>query len=480
MTDTAAHPPNKLPLPSWAHSSNLNLDGPTSGEGARSTSCVYAASNDNNNKDPVDNITDNLAAVLTLPTRNSGGEGLLGTGACELHLNQFPGFAPGVANKPIDWNTPIVLRPAPKQISSASHSVKDMFARPENQLAIYSKAPAQAVHKLVQGKPVLREQESDVSSTSSSHVHTSAHHSTGKERNDQNKRNHKESMSHRNSAGGNSKKNMGKSKAPAVSDNEGLGAELHGSGAELQIINNNPDGPYHIHHVEDAITGERRVKHAREDLHFVEWGSYIKVEETWNQVAARHVHRVATLVGHNVVSEATVAKIAFGAGVAATSLVTGYTVYESQPSTPTSKRWFNALAATVTCAATAWCMGQDMVQTPPLQGAGSDLSCQREITTFSPIYNHQKYTSRRTGHVYMSILIALKFEFTGCTPDSHLCARMLKRGVELGDKFYSHDVLDLGILSDTVSYAASVIQAALTRAVSSTVVTGSMPVIQWA
>lgn len=477
MTDTADHPPNKLLLPSWAQSSNLNLDRPASGERARSTSCVYAASNSNNNKIPVNDKTNNLAAELSIPTHNSGGWGLQGIGELELHLNQFPVLAPGVPDKPIDWTTPIVLGPAPKPDSNAHLSVKGMFARTENQLAFNSKAPVLTVHKLAQVKPVPMGQESDVSSTSSSHVHVSTHCLNGKERNDHNKRSHKESMSHRSSAGGNSRKNMGKSNAPTseVFDNES-----EGSDSKAHTVNDNPDGPYHIHHIIDAKDGRLRVIRASEDLHFVEWGSFIKVEETWNQVAARHVHRVATLTGTSGVSETTVAKVMFGAGVAATSLVAGYAAYKSQPNAPAPQRWFNALAATVTCAATTWYMGQDVIQAPLLAGAGSDLSCLSESVTFSPIYNHQKYTSRRSGPVYISILVALKFEFTGCTPDSHLCARMLKRGVELGGKFYSHDTLDMGILSDTVSYAASVIQATLTRAVSSTVVTGSMPVTQWA
>lgn len=479
MTDTAAHPPNKLPLPSWAQSSNLNLDRPARGEGARSTSCVYAASNDNNNLNPVNDMIDLLAAELIIPTRKSGGEGLLGKGEHELHLKQqqqFPRVAPGVADESIDWNTPIDLTHRVEKSLNTPMSVKDMFARTEDKLAVHSKAPARAVHKPIQGKPDIKNQDSDVSSTSSSHVHVSAH-SKGKERNDKNKRNHKESMSHRNSAGGSSRKNMGKSNAPAVEVCEHNGEEAE---VEPRIINDNPDGPYHIHHVMDANDGELRVISAREDLHYVEWGSFIKVEETWNQIAARHVHRVATLAGTNWISEATVAKVVFGTGVTVTSLAAGYTAYKLQPSAPAPTRWFNAIAATVTSAATAWFMGHDIVQAPPLEGSGSELTCLRESTTLSPIYNHQKYTSRRSGHVYMSILVALKFEFTGCTPDSHLCARMLKRSVELGGKFYSNEVLDMGILSDTVSYAANVIQATLTRAVSSTVITGSMPVIQWA
>lgn len=483
MTDTAAHPPNKLPLPSRAQSPNLNLGGPARGEGARSTSCVYAASNDNNNNSiPINDMIDNLAAALKLPTRNSGGEGLLGNGACELHLHQSLGLASEVADIPIDWNTPIVLEPAVKQAPIIPTGVKDMFARPMNQLTGHSKVPAPAVHKLVQGKPDPKSQESDVSSNASSHVHASAQ--SKQDRNDKNKRNHKEAMSHRNSAGGSSKKNMGKSNAPAkVTDNSDCieaADNTNRPGDNNQPTNDNPDGPYHIHYVIDAETGMRRTIYASEDLYFVEWGSFIKVEETWNQVAARHIHRITTLAGSNRVNETTVAKIVLGAGVAATSLVAGYTAYKSQPNAPAPQRWFNALAATVTCAATTWYMGQDVVQAPLLQGAGSDLSCQREPTTSSPIYNYQKYTSRRSGHVYISILVALKFEFTGCTPDSHLCARMLKRGVELGGKFYSQNFLDMGVLSDTVSYAASVIQATLTRAVSSTVVTGSMPVAQWA
>lgn len=486
MTDTAAHPPNKLPLLSQAQSSNLNLDGPVSREGARSTSCVYAASNNNNNTSPVDDMIDNLAAALKLPTRNSGGEGLLGTGVCELHLNQFLGLAPEVVDNPIDWNTPITLGPP---ANPGSNSIKDMFARPMNQLAAHSRAPASAVHKPIQGKPAPKGQVSEVSSPSSSsttgsHVHVNNHNSKGKDCNDKNKRNHKEAMSHRNSAGGSSKKNMGKGNAPAanVSDDGDSGCDTQAQPPKdkPRKIDENPDGPYHVHHVVDAVSGELRVIYAAEDIHFMEWGSFIKVDESWNQVAARHVHRIATLAGTNRISEATTAKIVLGTGIAATSLVAGYTTYKSQPSAPAPQRWFNALAATVTCAATTWYLGQDVVQAPILQGAGSNVTCRRESTTFSPIYNHQKYTSRRTGQVYMSILVALKFEFTGCTPDSHLCARMLKRGVELGGKFYSHDVLDMGILSDTVSYVASVIQATLTRAVSSTATTGTMPVVQWA
>jgi len=418
-----------------------------------------------------------LAAELTIPTHNSGEKGPSRTGGSELHLNKFPGLAPGVSNKPIDWNTPIVLGSPINSRLIESHGVKDMFAKTKDQLAFNSKAPIQTVHKLIPSKPASNRLDSDVSSTSSSLVPTRSHHPQGQDRNDTNKRNHKESLSHRNSAGGSSKKNMGKTSTPSIDADS---STSEGTEQSTPTVNDNPDGPYHIHHIVDANDGRLRVMFAREDLHYVEWGSFIKVEETWNQVTARHLHRLATLAGARGVSEVTVANIVFGTGVAATSLAAGYTAYKTQPTAPAPQRWFNALTATITCAATAWYLGYDVIKAPPLAGAGSDLSCWREQQTFSPVYNHQQYTSRRSGHVYMSILIALKFEFTGCTPDSHLCARMLKKGVELGGKFYSHDVLDMGILSDTVSYAASVIQATLTRAVSSTVVTGSMPVLQWA
>lgn len=275
----------------------------------------------------------------------------------------------------------------------------------------------------------------------------------GKKHNDDSKRTRKEADSHKMSAGGSNKKNMG--------DNSS------------QVVPVAPVEPGTKDNAKPVV-----IYLATDDLEFMEWGSHIGITPSWNHTVAKYAHRVSQMVGLGTVTESGIAAALHGFSIAAISVSAGLLAYKTQSSAPFYQRCINIASASITSGALAVVAGAEIVKAPQLLGAGAPIVCVSEIQTFSPAYNQHKYTSRRSGVVYRHVRDKLMAEFTGCTPDSHLCSRMLKRGFELAGKHYT-GTFDQGVLADTVSFVACVLQITLSRAVSSTVTTGAMPVVQW-
>jgi len=396
----------------------------------------FGPENNNNINNAYVNSTDKRVAALHTNPHLGGGGLLPNLGGCKLHPIKAHDPGKVVATAKAPYNTALT------RLLLDFNAVSSQISGAQNRQPSSNKNL----------KPQNVRQDSSVSGPSSSSK------SSKQQLNDDHKRTHKEAETHKFSAGGSNKKNMNKGIEDILPVDP---PEVAGSEAPV-----------------DEVIPEV-IYLAPDDLEFVEWGSYLSATLSWKHSIIINSLRTLNWLGLTPIVEARGVLMVRGLRIMAASVFASYIAYLNQSQMHSILKCIKLASASVTAGLLAVVTGYETVNAPPLLGAGTPTMCVTESTTSSPPYNHHKYISRRSGHIYKYIRDALLFEFTGCTPDSHLCSRMLKKGAELAGAHYTGP-FDYGVLADTVSSVACLLQVTLSRAVSSTVTIGAVPMVRWA
>jgi len=261
--------------------------------------------------------------------------------------------------------------------------------------------------------------------------------STGAAGNYARSRLHREARTFRYSAGGSSRKGMGK--GPVSNAVASVNSEIFDSDVS-SVVSLNIDFTKHVVEVK-------------------RWGVYSGCDSFLKRLQTAIVMYTRSAI-ENVTSvplnEA--APVCLGA-----VLVGGISVPAIADATqPYLGKWGSrALGVGLASAFVAYNWFVDRDTAPFLEGAGAQTNMVAANPTRVNHLDLMSYTSWQEGEVYNHISSKLISEFTGCRVDEHLARRALKRANELCIEISL--VSDRGILANTVSYALCVLNVEMAR-----------------
>lgn len=272
---------------------------------------------------------------------------------------------------------------------------------------------------------------------------------SAKESNDARSRRHREAKTNRFSAGGSSRKGMGKED---VSNSETLALARESSDRF-----DHDDGDSIIESASAVSEGGPLSSH---EIVVVKWGVYSENDSFLVRMRAA-VRAYANDILDSV-SDTAAASAApyyyFGAALVGGSAAATITK-ETQPYL--GKWGSRLLGVGVTSAVVAYNWFVERDTAPFLDGAGTEVSIRASNPTHVAHYDRMQYTSSQEGEVYKFISSSLISEFTGCRVDEHLARRAMKRANEIciEQKLRANR----GILANTVSYALCVLNVEMAR-----------------